>query len=399
MEYSEIALVDIAKIKTGKLNSNAAVENGKFPFFTCAPEPLRIDRYKYDQAAILLAGNNAEGNFHINYFKGKFEAYQRTYIIDTKDSDKYDLKYIFYALKECLNEFKLMSQGTSTKFLTMAILNGFKLKIPCVEIQRKISRILSIIDEKIDTNVEINRNLEEQARSVFTSWFVRFECFDEPMKESPIGFEIPESLDLVQIGDLNPVLETGRRPKGGAVSEGIPSIGAESVKGLGNVNLSSNKYIPIEFAAKQKTGKVNGYELMIYKDGGKPGEFHPHFSMFGEGYPFADFYINEHVFKLDFGNRGFNELAYFYFQTDYVMNWLESNGGKAAIPGINQNVVNSIWIVKPGHPKVKEYCEWVQPLFTQILKNCYSNMKLAELRDTLLPKLMSGELDVSDLDI
>ena len=219
------------------------------------------------------------------------------------------------------------------------------------------------------------------------------------MKESPIGFEIPESLDLVQIGDLNPVLETGRRPKGGAVSEGIPSIGAESVKGLGNVNLSSNKYIPIEFAAKQKTGKVNGYELMIYKDGGKPGEFHPHFSMFGEGYPFADFYINEHVFKLDFGNRGFNELAYFYFQTDYVMNWLESNGGKAAIPGINQNVVNSIWIVKPGHPKVKEYCEWVQPLFTQILKNCYSNMKLAELRDTLLPKLMSGELDVSELDI
>jgi len=219
------------------------------------------------------------------------------------------------------------------------------------------------------------------------------------MKESPIGFEIPESLDLVQIGDLKPVLETGRRPKGGAVSEGIPSIGAESVKGLGNVNLNSKKYIPIDFAAKQKTGKVNGYELMIYKDGGKPGEFHPHFSMFGEGYPFDDFYINEHVFKLDFGNRGFNELAYFYFQTDYVMNWLESNGGKAAIPGINQNVVNSIWIVNPNHPKVKEYCEWVQPLFSQILKNCYSNMKLAELRDTLLPKLMSGELDVSDLNI
>ena len=289
--------------------------------------------------------------------------------------------------------------GTFPQITYGAELAPIKVMIPDKGTQKKIVSFLDCIQGKMDINEAINRNLEEQARAVFTSWFVRFECFDEPMKESPIGFEIPESLDLVQIGDLNPVLETGRRPKGGAVSEGIPSIGAESVKGLGNVNLSSNKYIPIEFAAKQKTGKVNGYELMIYKDGGKPGEFHPHFSMFGEGYPFADFYINEHVFKLDFGNRGFNELAYFYFQTDYVMNWLESNGGKAAIPGINQNVVNSIWIVKPGHPKVKEYCEWVQPLFTQILKNCYSNMKLAELRDTLLPKLMSGELDVSDLDI
>lgn len=317
------------------------------------------------------------------------------------DESRIDKEYLYYFLTSDIaqNQFKAVATGSVVNNLKADTVKAAKIALPSLRTQKRIANVLSMLDKKIENNRAINRNLEEQARAVFTSWFVRFECFDEPMKESPIGFEIPESLDLVQIGDLNPVLETGRRPKGGAVSEGIPSIGAESVKGLGNVNLSSNKYIPIEFAAKQKTGKVNGYELMIYKDGGKPGEFHPHFSMFGEGYPFADFYINEHVFKLDFGNRGFNELAYFYFQTDYVMNWLESNGGKAAIPGINQNVVNSIWIVKPGHPKVKEYCEWVQPLFTQILKNCYSNMKLAELRDTLLPKLMSGELDVSDLDI
>lgn len=160
MEYREMALIDVVNIRTGKLNSNAAVDNGEFPFFTCAPQPLRIDKYKYDQAAVLLAGNNAEGNFHINYFEGKFEAYQRTYIIDSKDSNQYDLKYIFYALKECLQEFKLMSQGTSTKFLTMSILNGFKLKMPSIEVQRKISGVLSCIDDKIRTNTSINRNLQ-----------------------------------------------------------------------------------------------------------------------------------------------------------------------------------------------------------------------------------------------
>lgn len=159
MEFSSKPLVEVVNIKTGKLNSNAAVEGGAYPFFTCAPEPLRIDKYKYDQEAILLAGNNAEGNFHINFYRGKFEAYQRTYIIDSKDTEKYDLRFLFYALKECLAEFKLMSQGTSTKFLTMAILNGFKINIPSIENQRKIAEILSLLDSKIEKNRVINNNL------------------------------------------------------------------------------------------------------------------------------------------------------------------------------------------------------------------------------------------------
>ena len=70
-----------------------------------------------------------------------------------------------------------------------------------------------------------------------------------------------------------------------------------------------------------------------------------------------------------------------------------------AVPGINQQNVKDIWIFSPENSKVKEFGEWVQPLFTTILKNCAQNVKLAELRDTLLPKLMSGELDVSDIDL
>ena len=148
-----------------------------------------------------------------------------------------------------------------------------------------------------------------------------------------------------------------------------------------------------------KTGAVNGYELMLYKDGGKPGTFIPHFSMFGEGFPYEHFFINEHVFKLDFFNRGYNEFAYFYMQTDYPYNWLANNGGKAAVPGINQQDVNSIWIFSPSNSKVQEFGEWVQPIFTTILTNCAQNVKLANLRDCILPRLMSGELDIANLDI
>lgn len=152
-------LGDIAKFTTGKLNSNAAQNNGRYPFFTCAPEALRIDEYAFDTEAIILAGNNAEGNFHIQHFKGKFNAYQRTYVIESLDENKVYTKYLYYALKTCLLHFKQISQGSATKFLTAKILNSFKLPMPEIDIQKKIAGILGNLDEKIEANIAINENL------------------------------------------------------------------------------------------------------------------------------------------------------------------------------------------------------------------------------------------------
>ena len=78
---SKPTIGNACKIITGKLDSNAAVQNGKYPFFTCASSPDKIDNYAYDDDVVLVAGNNAQGNFHINRYKGKFNAYQRTYIL------------------------------------------------------------------------------------------------------------------------------------------------------------------------------------------------------------------------------------------------------------------------------------------------------------------------------
>lgn len=265
---------------------------------------------------------------------------------------------------------------------------------------KKAVAFLKAIDGKIDINNQINDNLLQQAQSVFTDWFVRFTPFaNDEFVASPIEMEIPKSLPMIQIGDVPHILETGRRPKGGAADSGVPSVGAENVKQLGKFDFSSKKFIPEDFAAKQKTGRINGYELLLYKDGGKPGTFIPHFSMFGEGFPYNEFFINEHVFKLDFFDRGKNIFAYFYMQTDYATNWLANNGGKAAIPGINQQDVRAIWIYDMDHPLVQRFCQWVAPLFKTIFCNCYENMRLTDLRDTLLPKLISGEIDVSSVQI
>ena len=368
-------LGDIAKFQTGKLNSNAAVENGKYPFFTCSPNTLAIDNYAFDKEAILLAGNNAEGNFSIKYYKGKFNAYQRTYIIETYN-DKCDIKFLFYALKLCLQQFKLMSQGTSTKFLTAVILNNFEISLPSLEEQRRIAGILGAIDDKIENNRRINTNLELQAQALF----------DNLMSNSNLEYKL--------IADIDHIIETGRRPKGGVanITSGVPSIGAENIKGLGKYDYSKTKYITAEFAETLKKGIIKGYELLIYKDGGKPGYFIPNFSIFGEGFPYDNMTLNEHVFLLDFGNKGYNFFAYFYMQTEEVMKYLNAQGSKAAIPGINRNDVENISIPTIENEAVKEFCERIEPIITSILVNSKESSRLATLRDTLLPKLMNGEI-------
>ena len=287
--------------------------------------------------------------------------------------------------------------GSTVHHTSPSSIASYTFKLPDLATQRRISSILSSLDRKIELNNKINATLEEMAQALFKSWFVDFEPFKNGnFIDTEIG-KIPEGLTIALINDIPHLLETGRRPKGGVgtITSGVPSVGAEHVKGMGKYDFSKTKYIPAEYANTLKSGKINGYELLIYKDGGKPGYFIPNYSIFGEGYPFDECYLNEHVFKLEFnGNRGFNIFNYFYFQTDYVMNYLNAQGGKAAIPGINQNDVRSLYIFTPENDKVQEFGKRVLPLFKQILKNLSQNRTLTHLRDTLLPRLMSGEIEV-----
>jgi type I restriction enzyme S subunit len=291
--------------------------------------------------------------------------------------------------------------GGAQPLMTQDIIGDFNICIPSLAEQKQIAKVLSSLDYKIEVNRRINDNLEQQAQALFKSWFVDFEPFKNgEFVDSELG-RIPKGWKLTYISEIIHVLETGRRPKGGVgeIKGGIPSVGAEHIKGIGNYDYSKTKYINEEFASSLKTGKIKGYELLIYKDGGKPGYFIPNYSIFGEGYPFEECFLNEHVFKLDFGDKGYNAFCYFYFHTDYVMNYLNAQGGKAAIPGINKQDVENILVFAPENEVVMKFSKFVLPLIKQILMNCNESRRLAELRDTLLPKLMSGELKVSEINM
>ncbi len=117
-------LSKIANIKTGKLDSNAEVIGGKYPFYTCASEPTATDTFAFDDNVILVAGNNASGNFHINRHKGKFNAYQRTYVFTSKQPS--ELEYLYQVLKNETKLLKSQGKGSQTKFLTIGMLTDIK---------------------------------------------------------------------------------------------------------------------------------------------------------------------------------------------------------------------------------------------------------------------------------
>ncbi len=132
---------------TGKLDSNAAVEGGKYPFFTCARETFAIDEFAFDCEALLLAGNNANADYSVKHYKGRFNAYQRTYVI-TVDENLLTYAYARWALEYLLGDLKRFSKGTNTKYLTMVILNRMPILVPSLDLQRRFSAIVESIEQQ-----------------------------------------------------------------------------------------------------------------------------------------------------------------------------------------------------------------------------------------------------------
>ena len=153
-------LGEVAKIVTGKLNSEDAVENGMYPFFTCSQETYRTNSYAFDQEAVLLAGNNASAIYPLKIYNGKFNAYQRTYVISSLHQTISN-KHLYYAIKDKLEDFKGSSQGTTTKFLTIKILDEIPVIIPNVESFINFSPHMDTLYNNLSIFREENEKLTE----------------------------------------------------------------------------------------------------------------------------------------------------------------------------------------------------------------------------------------------
>lgn len=151
-DWKEVKLGDICEITTGKLDANEMVENGEYPFFTCSKDIYKIDKYAYDMEALLMAGNGEIGD--IKYYNGKFNAYQRTYILyDFTFNIKYTRQYLLLHFNKAVCKG---SQKSSMPYIRVDLLKNAKILYP-----QNIEQIVSVL-ENFDKQIELQQKLLEQ---------------------------------------------------------------------------------------------------------------------------------------------------------------------------------------------------------------------------------------------
>lgn len=161
-------LGDYVNIKTGKLDANASSDSGIYPFFTCSKEPLKIETYSYDCECVLVAGN---GDLNVKYYFGKFDAYQRTYIIESKNKEKLSVRFLFYFLDKYVDTLREQSIGGVIKYIKLGNLTEAIIPLPPLEEQRKIAAVLDKVNDLIAKRREQLDKLDLLVKSKFIEMF------------------------------------------------------------------------------------------------------------------------------------------------------------------------------------------------------------------------------------
>ena len=186
-------LGNYVNIKTGKLDANASSENGQYPFFTCSVEPLKIDEYSYDCECVLVAGN---GDLNVKYYNGKFDAYQRTYIIESKDKNILGVPYLYCFLDGYVEELRKQSIGGVIKYIKLGNLTEAQIPMRSINAQNEVVANIKKANELISFRKQQLAKLDELVKSRF------IEMFGDP-KTNPNSFDIVPFNECVEyMGDI-----------------------------------------------------------------------------------------------------------------------------------------------------------------------------------------------------
>ena len=164
----QVKLGELTRIRTGKLDANASSTDGKYPFFTCSKEPLRIDSYSYDCECVLVAGN---GDLNVKYYNGKFDAYQRTYIIEENGEGKLFMPYLYYFLEGYVDELRKLSIGGVIKYIKLGNLTDALIELPDIQKQKAIVDILAKAKGIINIRKQEIQSLDDLIKARFVEMF------------------------------------------------------------------------------------------------------------------------------------------------------------------------------------------------------------------------------------
>lgn len=394
--YPLSRLERLVSFRTGKLNSNAAVSDGRYPFFTCSQETFRTDSYSFDGEYVLLAGNNAAGVYPLKYYVGKFDAYQRTYAIQTIDPSVLTTRYLYYVLRPHLEVLKSISTGVATKFLTLTLLNRTEIPLPAVPTQKKIAAILSAYDDLIENNERRIRILEEMAQNLYREWFVKFRFPGHEkvkMLDSPLG-KIPQGWQVCPLSELCLKITDGSHSSPISVESGYPMASVKDMTSW-SIDESSCRHISeADFGLLVKNHcrpAVN--DILIAKD----GSYLKHVFVVEEDRDIV-LLSSIAILRPDM-TKVLPHVLCMNLRQSETKTRLSGYVSGVAIPRIVLKDFAKFLLIRPPPQVQVDYENVTKPMMKTLHVLQKKNRGLRQTRDLLLPKLISGDVDVSELDI
>lgn len=380
MEWKEDVLGNVLEVKYGKDHKKLA--DGQYPVYGSGGLMRYVDSKLYDGPSILIPRKGTLSN--IMFVDNPFWTVDTMFwsIINT---DKVDPKFLFYSI--CKRDFASMNVGSAVPSMTVNILNDIQISYPKnIEDQRRIASILSSLDRKIELNNKINADLEEMAQAIFKNWFVDFEPFKNgKFVDSELGM-IPEGWKVGCLGDMGAVVcgKTPSKSNSNYYGGDIPFIKIPDMHG--NVFVESSEDRLTELGSLSQIKKlIPPYSLMVsciatvglVSINTKPS------------------HTNQQINTVIPHNKSALFYLYQYIKNNEELLKNMGRGGTTTL-NVNTRSFSNIRLLIPSEIALEQFHRVVEGLFKKIELNLHESRTLSTLRDTLLPRLMSGELEVPE---
>lgn len=376
MEWKEDVLGNVLEVKYGKDHKKLA--DGQYPVYGSGGLMRYVDSKLYDGPSILIPRKGTLNN--IMFVEGPFWTVDTMFwsIINT---DKVDPKFLFYSI--CKRDFASMNVGSAVPSMTVNILNDIQISYPKnIADQRRIASILSSLDRKIELNNKINADLEEMAQAIFKNWFVDFEPFkDGKFVDSELGM-IPEGWKVGRLTEIASYMN------GLAMQKFPPENNEDSLPvlkikelGQGFCGTDSDRCsCNIKDECKIHNGDVifswSGTLLVDVWCGGDCG-------------------LNQHLFKVT--SKDYPKWFYYYWTKHHLQEFIHIAKDKAVTMGhIKRGHLEEAMVAIPDNDSMEKAHELFEPILSKMISLRLESSRLSLLRDTLLPRLMSGELEVPE---
>ena len=349
-------LGNYVKIKTGKLDANASSENGQYPFFTCSVEPLRIDTYSYDCECVLVAGN---GDLNVKYYNGKFDAYQRTYIIESENKDVLSVPYLYCYLDRYVEELRKQSIGGVIKYIKLGNLTEAKIPMCSITEQNEVVAKLDKLNTLISLREQQLAKLDELVKARFVELF------------GDKGYPKDTLLNLCNIIDYR-----GKTPE--KVEYGLPFITAKNVR-MHQMNLEPREYISKETYDKVMVRGFPKEGDVVFTTEAPLGNVCriPHFD--------TEFYIGQRIVTLQTEKLEPIYLEYALSSDDFKTKYMGKSSG-STVTGIRVRLLEQLTIPVPPRELQEQFAAFVEQTDKSKLAIQQSLNKLETLKRALMQK-------------